>query len=81
MNEIGMGVVNRYEINDRSYLNIFESHHKDLYVVVEEDDRRNFVYGTLSSAEIYEKYGIQTKRFRSDDPKTEVEYGRMSSNQ
>ena len=53
MNAIGMGVVNRYEMDDRSYLNIFESHHKDLYVVVEEDDRRNFVYGTLSSDEIY----------------------------
>ena len=81
MEIIRTGIVNRYQINDRTYLNIFESHHKDLYVVVEEDDRRNFEYGTLSSKEIYDKYAIQMKAFHGNNPVQEEDYGRMSSNQ
>ena len=82
MNVIRTGIVNRYQVNDRSYLSIFESHHKNLYVVVEEDDRRNFEYGTLTGAEIYDKYRIQMKSFhRIKDITEEEDYGRMSSKQ
>tara|TARA_Y100001951_G_C11283329_1_gene266910 strand:+ start:559 stop:804 length:246 start_codon:yes stop_codon:yes gene_type:complete len=81
MNAIRTGIVSRYQVNDRSYLSIFESHHKNLYVVVEEDDRRNFEYGTLTSSEIYDKYRIQMKSWHSIDIAEEEDYGRMSSNQ
>ena len=79
MTLIRTGIVNRYQVNDRSYLSIFESHHKNLYVVVEEDDRRNFEFGTLTSQEIYEKYEIQLKL--SKHTVQEENYGRMSSHQ
>ena len=82
MNAIRTGIVNRYQVNDRTYLSIFESHHKNLYVVVEEDDRRNFEYGTLTGAEIYDKYRIQMKSFHGNNAGfLDEDYGRMSSKQ